>query len=780
MNPPGIEEPLPMPAREERGLIGSRAGSDELLTGDGRFCADLHRPGQVYLSFVRSPHAHARIVAVDTAAALALPGVVAVWSAIDLLSKGVRPMSLVTGMQRADGSAAVSAPRHVLAHQRVRHVGEAVAVVVASSLSRAREGADAVSVAYESLPCVVDPVDAMKPGAPQLCDAATDNIAAYQQHGDANATARSIAGAAHVTRLELWNQRIAACSMETRGLLVDVDPVSGALTAYASTQMPLAVRDALVFSLPGLAAGGVRVRVGHVGGGFGMKTVAYPEDVVTAFAAMQLSRPVQWIADRNEDFLAALHARDLRTSAELALDSSGRVLALRLHSVANVGAYATMMGVAIPLAVGPMVATNVYDIADVDIDCVAVMTNTAPVGAYRGAGQPEAIYVIERLMDAAAREMGIDSAELRRRNMIRPQQMPYRNPLGQIYDSAHFEKMLDQALQRSAWIEFESRRSAALARGRLRGRGLASFLSWTGAFALDEAVRCAAVGDGSLEILSGAQETGQGIVESLAKVAADALSLPLASFRIVQGDTERIEGFGSGGSRSLFTGGAAVVAAADALLARARCLAAEALEVAEQDIGYRDGRFEIVGTDRSIGLFELASGQTDGRIEVAANSSAAGPSWPNACHVCEVEVDPQTGSVVVASYLSVNDIGRVIHPPIAKGQIEGAALQGIGQALYEQIGYDPATGQLLTGSFMDYCIASALDAPAFETHFDTSLPALTNALGAKGAGELGTIGATAAVANAVIDALARTHLGHRAKDLQMPFSADRIFGALVN
>ncbi|MFO1335568.1 MAG: xanthine dehydrogenase family protein molybdopterin-binding subunit [Piscinibacter sp.] len=764
----------------EAGRYGSgrevrRIEDPALLRGEGRFTDDLVREGQTHLVFLRSPYAHARIVGVDTSAAEAVPGVLAVFSGAELQAAGVQPIGPAVPFPRPDGTPGVSAPRHPLALDRVRYVGEAVAAVVAESREAALDGAEAIVVDYEELPAVTDPFAAMRPGAPLLCDAAPDNIAAEARHGDAAATEAAFAQAAHRVSLELVNQRLAPASIEPRVVLAE--PEGERLAITLSSQMPTAVRDGVAGAL-GLAKEQVRVMVGDVGGGFGMKTGLYPEDVVVAHAARTLQRPVKWCAQRLEEFTASVHGRDLITHAELALDANGKVLALRARSVANVGGYALTVGVAIQLLIGPWVITSIYDIPTIALQLTAVMTNTTPTGAYRGAGRPEAIYIIERLMDAAARELELDGAELRRRNMIRPEQMPYKNPMGQVYDVGQFEKMLDQGLALADWKGFEARRAQSKARGRLRGRGIASFLEWTGGNVLSEQVTVNVLPEGVVELSVAVMPMGQGIATSLAQLAVDVFDLPIERIRIRHGDTDRANGFGSAGSRSIFTGGAAVQVASENTLAHAKVLAGEALEAAPRDIEYRAGRFGIAGTDRGIGLFELAARQSAARITAEGGASASAPSWPNACHVCEVEIDPETGAVQIVAYASVNDIGRVVSPAIVRGQIEGGAVQGIGQALGEVLRYEPGSGQLVSASFMDYALPRADTFIAFETVFDTSVPCSTNLLGVKGVGELGTIGATPAVVNAVVDALAASGLGRAAERVQMPLTAPTVWRAL--
>ena len=764
----------------EAGRYGSgrevrRIEDPALLRGEGRFTDDLVREGQTHLVFLRSPYAHARIVGVDTSAAKAVPGVLAVFSGAELHAAGVQPIGPAVPFPRPDGTPGASAPRHPLALDRVRYVGEAVAAVVAESREAALDGAEAIVVDYEELPAVTDPFAAMRPGAPLLCDAAPDNIAAEMRHGDAAATDAAFARAAHRVSLELVNQRLAPASIEPRVVLAE--PEGERLAITLASQMPTAVRDGVAGAL-GLAKEQVRVMVGDVGGGFGMKTGLYPEDVVVAHAARTLQRPVKWCAQRLEEFTASVHGRDLITRAELALDANGKVLALRARSVANVGGYASTVGVAIQLLIGPWVITSIYDIPTIALQLTAVMTNTTPTGAYRGAGRPEAIYIIERLMDAAARELELDGAELRRRNMIRPEQMPYKNPMGQVYDVGQFEKMLDQGLALADWKGFEARRAQSKARGRLRGRGIASFLEWTGGNVLSEQVTVNVLPEGVVELSVAVMPMGQGIATSLAQLAVDVFDLPIERIRIRHGDTDRANGFGSAGSRSIFTGGAAVQVASENTLAHAKDLAGEALEAAPRDIEYRAGRFGIAGTDRGIGLFELAARQSAARITAEGGASASAPSWPNACHVCEVEIDPETGAVQIVAYASVNDIGRVVSPVIVRGQIEGGAVQGIGQALGEVLRYEPESGQLVSASFMDYALPRADTFIDFQTVFDTSVPCSTNLLGVKGVGELGTIGATPAVVNAVVDALAAGGLGRTAERVQMPLTAPTVWRAL--
>ena len=761
------------------GQAVKRVEDASLLVGQGQFTDNMAVAGATHIAFLRSPYAHARITSIDVTAAAAMPGVVTVYTGAQLVAAGVKPMPKLAGFARANGQPPATALRYALALDTVRFVGEAVAAVVAESREAARDAAEAVMVEYDEMPAVVDAVRATAPGTPVLCPEAPDNIAAELRHGNVTATAAAFAAAAHTVSLALVNQRLAPSPMEPRSIVATFDAAANHLTVRLSSQMPTGSRNSFVDAIPGLTAANTRVVVGDVGGGFGMKTGIHPEDIVVAFAAKDLKRPVRWQAERVEEFLSAVHGRDVVSRAEMALDANGKVLAMRVRSLANVGAYAMGVGVAIQVLIGPWVSTSIYDITTIDLHFLAVMTNTAPTGAYRGAGRPEAIYITERLFDAAARAMKLDPAELRRRNLIRPEQMPYKNAMAQTYDSGRFEQILDQGLALADWAGFDARRTATEQRGKLRGRGLAAFLEWTGGNVFEERVTVNITADGFIEIGSATQGMGQGIATSYVQLAVDVFGVSMERIRVLQGDTDRANGFGSAGSRSLFTGGSAVRVASERSIEHSKQLAGEALEVAPADIGYRDGRFEVLGTDVGIGLFELAGRQPLKRIWLDSTSAVGGPTWPNGCHVCEVEIDPGTGHVDVVAYASVNDIGRVVSPTIVAGQIEGGVVQGLGQALTEQIVYDRDSGQILTASFQDYAMPRAdLCSAMFKTDFDTSIPCLTNLLGVKGVGELGTIGATPAVVNAVIDALDHAGLGRAAERLQMPLTAARVWRAM--
>ncbi|WP_332825246.1 xanthine dehydrogenase family protein molybdopterin-binding subunit [Ramlibacter sp.] len=763
-------------ARFGSGRSVQRIEDEGLLKGLGQYTDDLAPAGQLRMVFVRSPYPHARITSIDTANAASMPGVVKVVTGKELVAAGVKPLPTLPMLP--DGSKPATAQRHVLAVDEVRFAGEAVALVVAETLQQARDAAEAVWVDYEELPHVVGVEDAVAPGAPLVYAQAPGNIAAQLRHGDAQKAAAAFGQAAHVVKLKVVNQRVVALSIEPRSVLAWIAE-DGRLTLRISSQMPSGVKNSICNDVLGIPREQVRVTVGDVGGGFGMKTGIYPEDAATAWMSWTLKRPVKWIADRSEEFLSAAHGRDQVADAEMALDAQGKVLAVRLRTLANVGGHALATGMLIPLLIGPWVSTSVYDIPVIDYHFQAVLTNTSPTSAYRGAGRPEAIFIIERLMDEAARQTGIDRIELRRRNFIRPEQMPYKNPMGQTYDVGEFEKIMDEGLAHADWSGFEARAAASKARGKLRGLGVATFLEWTGGNVLEERVTVEVKADGVIEVFSAVNQMGQGIATTLAQLVVDVFGVPMDKVRVVLGDTDRGDGFGSAGSRSLFTGGSSLHLGAEKTLDQARELAGQALEASPHDLQYAGGRFSVKGTDLGIDIFELAGRQPERRIFIDHTSAVAGPSWPNACHVAEVEIDPATGEVQVVAYSSVNDIGRVVNPMIVRGQLDGGALQGIGQALCEHMVYDRESGQPLTGSLMDYAAPRA-DILQFEfrTEMNQTVPSKNNPLGVKGVGELGTIGATPSVVNAVADALARAGRKDAAPDLQMPLTAPKVWGIL--
>jgi carbon-monoxide dehydrogenase large subunit len=750
-----------------------RREDQRLLYGAGQYIDDLSLPGEVFVAFVRSPHAHARIVSIDTQAARAMPGVVAVLTGADLKADGIGALPDGEGLKRADGKPMCGPPHHVLAVDAARFVGEPVAAVIAQSRSQAEDAAEKVLVEYEELPAVVTIEAATAPGAPQLWPDAPGNIAAQTRFGKKDECDAAFRKAKHVTKLALYNQRLVPVSMEPRGSIGEFDAKTGRVTLRTSCQNPAGLQKTLAESCLKVPMDKVRVRVGDVGGGFGMKTQLYPEDVVCAWAARKLGRPVHWRASRSEEFLAGNHGRDQINRAELAFDADGKILGLRIEIVGNIGAHASGPGAVIVVAVGPKVITGVYHVPALDLRGTAVLTNTNLVGAYRGAGRPEAIYLIERLMDQAAAEMKIDPAELRRRNFIQPGAMPYTTPMGEKFDSGNFPHMLDRILEHAGWKGYEKRREDSRKRGKLRGRALSTFLEWTGVVH-EETVDLHVEADGRIMVYTAMQAMGQGIETSYVQIISETLDVDPDRIVIVQGDSDIAQGIGSMGSRSLYIGGSAMFTASKDTVEKGKELAADALEAAASDITYDDGRFKVAGTDVDIGLFELAAKQPERRIAIKTLQKVGGPSWPNSCHVCEVEVDPETGVTEIVRYTTVDDVGRVINPLIVAGQVHGGIAQAVGQALLENTRYDPESGQLITGSLLDYCLPRADDLPSFATFTDESTPCKINPLGAKGVGELGTVGGTPTVMNALIDALRPLGVRH----IEMPATPEKVWQAI--
>ncbi len=744
-----------------------------LLVGQGNYVDDHPAEDAHWVHILRSPQAHAKILSIDTSVASKMPGVMAIFTGADLVADQVKPIPTVPIFKRAGGADMVYEARRALAHEVVRYAGEGVVAVVATSRAAAQDAAEAVVVDYETLPAVTDLRAAVQPGAPVVCPAASDNITAEMQYGDEAAVEAIFASAAHTVSLDIVNQRLVPAAMEPRSSFASVEAETGRIILNVQSQTPTSTRDILGGAILGRKPDSIQVKVGDIGGGFGHKTSVYPEDVVVSYAATKLGHTVRWRGDRTDDFVSGTHGRDLFSHAELALDAEGKILALRVKSLGGVGAYLTGTGVMIPLILGPFVSTGTYHVPAIRFDIKAVMTHTAPVGAYRGAGRPEAIFIIERLLDTAARKIGMDPRDIRKVNYIRPDQMPYKNPVGQVIDSGAFGDLLDRVSLESDWKGFEARKAAATARGKLYGRGLASYVEWTGGNALSEFATLKVTADGRVILLSGTMAMGQGLVTSYAQLLAGALEIPIEKIEIVQGDTDQARGFGSVGSRSLFMGGAAAATAAHDLIEKAREKAANKLEADVGDLEYRAGKLVVAGTDRMVSLFDLAGDEEGDVLAVTSEGKADGPSYPNGSHVVEVEIDPDTGVVQVVRATSVDDVGIPMNPMIVVGQVHGGIAQGIGQALLEGVAYSE-DGQLLTASFQDYCMPRADDVPSFDVNLDDRAPCLTNPLGAKGCGESGAVGAPPAVVNAVIDALASRGV----TTLDMPITASKVWHAL--
>lgn len=760
----------PASARFGASRTQKRLEDDRLLHGKGRYSDDVDLPGQAWMVLLRSPHAHARIVSVDTVEARKAPGVLAVYTAADLAADGIGPIPFPPLFKRADGSPMAAPARTLLAEGTAFYAGIPVVAVVAETRVQAQDAAELVMVEFEELASVVSPARAIAPGAPVIWPAAPDNVSAEIRYGDAKAVADALAKAAHVVEIAIANQRVAAMPLEPRCALAEYR--DGRWTLLTQTQQPTGTRDGLAAAFK-TKPEQFRVRVGDLGGGFGMKTGLYQEDALACYAARKLARPVKWRADRSEEFLAAHMGRDQHFQAKLALDSDGRILALKMEMLGNFGSVPVGSTAMVPLMVGPKVVTSVYRVPVVDYWIRGVLTNTMATGAYRGAGRPEANFLMERLMDKAARQLKLDPAEIRRRNFIPPEAFPARTHLGDVYDAGEFARMLEGVMTAGDWDGYAARKAESAKRGRLRGRGLASYLEWTGALPT-ETVDIEVAADGTVTVFSGTMAMGQGLETTYTQLVTEVLGIAADKVRIVQGDTDRANGVGGVGSRSAFVGGSAVVAAGHSVVARGKELAAEQLEAAPRDIEYRDGRFSIAGTDRGIGLAELAGKQAQKIIRVSATQTPSAPSWPNGAQAIEVEIDPETGVVDLAKITSCDDIGRIINRTIVEGQVHGGVAQGAGQALWEQAVYDESSGQLVTGSLMDYCVPRADQFPPMRVEFDESVPCKTNLLGVKGVGELGTIGATPATVSAVLDALAERGI----RDLDMPLTPEKVWRAL--
>ncbi len=764
---------LPGDMRFGAGQSVKRLEDRRLLTGEGRFIDDKPEDGALWLHLLRSPHAHARLVSVDRTAALEVDGVKAVYTGADLVADDIGTLPTLMVFQRPDGSPMTTPPRRLLAHEVVRFAGEPVAAVVATSRAAAQSAAEAIAVEYQVLPAVIDPAEAIKLGAPAVWAEVPDNIVAAITYGDAAAVEAVFAKAAHVVSLDLVSQRLVPSAMEPRSTIAEVEKETGRLILQVQSQTPGSTRDLLAEAVLKRPKESVRVLVGDIGGGFGQKTSLYPEDGLVAYAAVKLGRKIRWRGDRSDEFIGGTHGRDLTSTGEFALDAKGRVLAYRVRSLGGTGAYIAGAGTIIPLVLGPFVQSGVYDLPMVHYDVKAVMTHTAPVGAYRGAGRPEGVFIVERLMDAAARQIGMDPRAIRKANYIKPAQLPYTNAVGQVYDSGAFAHMLERATRLADWDGFAARKRAAKKKGLLYGRGLTSYIEWTGGRAHTEKVSLHATAEGRIVLHSGTQAMGQGLQTSYSQMIAASLGIDIDRIDVVQGDTDLATGFGSVGSRSLFVGGTAVAVSAGDLIAKAREKASGLLETSVDDIEYRDGWLTVVGTDRRIGLFDIARNENGARLSVDSEGEVDGPSWPNGTHICEVEIDPQTGVTRVVRYTTVDDVGVAVNPMLVTGQVHGGVAQGIGQALYEGVSYD-TEGQLLTASYQDYCVPRAADIPPITVTLDDSAPCRTNPLGAKGCGESGAIGGPPCVANGVMDALDELGI----KTLDTPLTPVKIWQAI--
>jgi aerobic carbon-monoxide dehydrogenase large subunit len=756
-----------------------RVEDPKLLRGEGRFTDDISAPEQAYAVMVRSRHAHGAIRAIDTSAARALPGVLGVFTGADLVAAGYRTLKCIVPFKNRDGSEMKKPPRPVLPTDKVRFVGDPVAFVVAETLWQAKDAAEAVQVEIDPLAAVVLPQDAIRPGAPILYDEAPDNVALDYHYGDSAQVAAAFVKAAHVTRVDIVNSRVVVSAMEPRAALGRYE--SGRFTLNVCSQGVYGLRAGLAQVL-NADPKELRVLTGNIGGSFGMKAPVYSEYVCILHAARALGRPVKWTDERSGSFVSDSHGRDHRVTAELALDAEGKFLAVRLTSFGNMGGFLANVGPMPPTLNAVKNVQSVYRTPLIEVSAKCVFTNTTHVSAYRGAGRPEANYYMERLIDTAAAEMKIDRLELRRRNYIAPREIPYKAASGMTYDSGDFAGVMAKAIEAADAKGFPARRRESRKRGKLRGLGIGSYLEVT-APPSKEMGGVIFEADGTVTLITGTMDFGMGHATPFAQILSDKLGIPFERIRLVQGDSDRlVVGGGSGGSKSLMHSGTAIVEAAAKVIKQGREIAAQVLEAAAADIEYRDGRFIIAGTDRAIGIIELAEKIRAGlnlpegvptSLDVHHVSDGPGGStFPNGCHVAEVEIDSATGAVEVVKYSCVNDFGTVINPMIVEGQLHGGVVQGIGQALMELTAYDD-DGQLLTGSYMDYGLPRATDAPFFVVK-NHSVPAKTNPLGVKGCGEAGCAGALTSVMNAVADALSEYGIRH----IDMPATPYRVWQAL--
>jgi len=763
----GIGQPVP------------RQEDPKLLQGQGRYTDDIALPNMLWAHVVRSPYAHGVITNLDVSEARAAPGVHAVITGADLAGYG--PMVCAMPLKNSDGTPLRTTKREALAQDKVRWVGDPVAVVIADSKALAKDAAELVMLEVDALPAVTEASAAAAPGAPLVDEAIPGNSVLDFAFGDSAKVAEAFARAAHVQRLSIRNSRIVVAAMEPRSAIGEYDAASGRFTLHVGCQGVFGLRNQLADDILKLPRDKVRVLTGNVGGSFGMKANAYPEYLPLLHAAKLLGRPVKWTDERSGAFLSDQHGRDHEVEAELALDAEGRFLAVRLTSYANMGAYLS--------TVSPLMATgnfvkNVqsnYALPLIEVRTRSMLTNTTPVSAYRGAGRPEGNYFMERLIEEAARAMGKDALALRRLNHIRPEQMPYSAPSGSVYDGGEFSTILDKTLALADVAGFEARRAEARARGLLRGIGVGNFLECT-APPVKEQGGIRFEKDGTVTIITGTLDYGQGHWSAFAQVLHQKLGVPFESIRLLQGDSdELVAGGGTGGSKSLMASGAAILEVGDLVIEKGRVAAAYVLETAPADIEFEWGRFVVAGTDRAVGIMELAArlreshslpSEVPSTLDVQHVFDQAPMAFPNGCHVCEIEVDPDTGLTRIVNYVAVNDFGVIVNPLLVSGQAHGGIVQGIGQALYERVSYTE-DGQLLSGSFMDYGLPRADDLPNF-TLTAHEVPCKTNPLGAKGCGEAGCAGSLPAVMNALVDALRPLGVTH----LDMPATPEVIWRAI--
>ena len=769
----------------DRTAIGQarlRKEDARFLTGTGSYTADLIFEGQLEAVVMRSPHAHARILSIDTAEARTCPGVVAIFTSDDIEAAGLGTIPCLYDPMEPLGSTMITPPRRLLARGIVRHVGDPVAFVVAQTAAQARDAAEYVAIDYEPLPAITDAKAATAPGAPQLWPEAPTNTSFNWEKGDRASTNAAFEAAAHVVELDLINNRLVANPMEPRNAIGIWD--GERFTLYSGTQGVHLVHRQLAHHIFNLPEDRFRVVTPDVGGGFGTKGFFYPEQALVLFAAREIGRPVRWIGDRTDSFLSDSQGRDHSTRAELALDANAKFLAIRVRTHVNLGAYLSNYGAAIPTGEYAGLLAGVYTLPSAHVEVRGVFTNTVQTDAYRGAGRPESIYVVERVVDAAARQLGIDPIAIRERNFIPTSALPHTTPMGLVYDSGDFARTSAKALKRADHAKFIGRKKMSQAAGKLRGFGLAYYIESCGAGAKETAdIRFDR--NGTAVVLIGTQSNGQGHETAYAQIIVDRLGLDIADITVVQGDSDRIKnGTGTSGSRSMPIGGVCCDRAAAAIIEKGKQIAARELEVSIADIEFGSGEFRVLGTDRVLALAQIADAAhkaanvSDGEEPGLAAIGQFGTSdstFSNGCHICEIEIDPETGVSTIDRYTIVDDLGTVINPMLLTGQVQGGTIQGIGQALFEGCRYQEDDGQLVTGSFMDYCLPRADDVPFIDFQVLEDMPCKTNPMGMKGAGEVGAIGAPPAVINALLDAMR----GIGVNNIDMPATPEKVWNLVA-
>jgi carbon-monoxide dehydrogenase large subunit len=779
------------------GTIGQpvrRREDYRFLTGQGTYTDDINRPGQVYAYILRSPHANARINSLNTSAAQEAPGIVAVFTGPDMAAEGIGGLPCGWLVNSKDGSPMKEPPHPVLAVDRVRHVGDPIAVVIGQSYQQAKDAAEAIAVDYAVEAAVVDPAAALQPGAPQVWgDQAPGNLCYDWGLGDEAAVDAALAKAARVVKLDLVNNRLVPNAMEPRAAIGEFNRATGEYTLYTTSQNPHVIRllmGAFVLHIPEAR---LRVVAPDVGGGFGSKIYHYAEEAIVTWAAAKVRKPIKWTAERSESFMSDAHGRDHVTHAELGVDAQGKFVALKVKTIANMGAYLSTFATCVPTYLYGTLLAGTYTTPVIYVETKAAFTNTVPVDAYRGAGRPEATYIVERIVDLAADELGMDPAELRRRNFIPADAFPYQTPVALQYDSGDYQTTLQMALQAADYAGFEARRQQATARGKYRGIGIATYIEACGIApsavagalgaraGLFESAEVRMHPTGSVTVLTGSHSHGQGHETTFAQLVADGLGVPIEQIEIVHGDTGKIAfGMGTYGSRSLAVGGTAIVKAMDKVVAKGKKIAAHLLEASDADIEFKDGKFTVAGTDRSVGIGEIAltayvphnfpHDELEPGLDETAFYDPKNFTYPSGAHIAEIEIDPDTGRLEIVKFTASDDFGRIINPMIVAGQVHGGLAQGIGQAVLEGCVYDKATGQLLTGSYNDYAMPRADDLPSFALSTHATL-CTHNPLGVKGCGEAGAIGAPAAIANAVVDALKPLGVRH----VEMPATPEKLW-----